>query len=134
MNLQAYSELLRLEASWDFAGSAALIVAPGPIEGPLMARQLRAWGAKASIAVTPAAAEQSLRDGRFDAVIIDGAVGRSAVERIAASIRRADTRAIVLIAPLCRLLKLVPPSVMSRPAVNVSFAAEESILDSLSFA
>jgi signal transduction histidine kinase/CheY-like chemotaxis protein len=87
------------DTSWDFAGSAALIVAPGPIEGPLMARQLRAWGAKASIAVTPAAAEQSLRDGRFDAVIIDGAVGRSAVERIAASIRCAETRAIVLIAP-----------------------------------
>jgi signal transduction histidine kinase/CheY-like chemotaxis protein len=87
------------DPSWDFAGSAALIVAPGPVEGPLMARQLRAWGAKASIAVTPAAAEQSLRDGRFDAVIIDGAVGRNAVDRIAALIPRAETRAIVLIAP-----------------------------------
>ena len=30
----------------NFAGTAVLIVAPGPIEGPLMARQLRAWGAR----------------------------------------------------------------------------------------
>ena len=42
---------------------------------------------------------QSLRDGRWDAVIVDGAVGRSAVERIGALIGHAETRAIVLIAP-----------------------------------
>jgi CheY-like chemotaxis protein/anti-sigma regulatory factor (Ser/Thr protein kinase) len=85
--------------SADFADSAVLIVAPGPIEGPLMARQLRAWGAKTSIAATPVAAEQSLRESRFDAVIVDIAVGRSAVERIGALIRRAEARAVVLIAP-----------------------------------
>jgi signal transduction histidine kinase len=85
--------------SWDFANSAVLIVAPGPIKGPLMARQLQAWGARTSIAVTPAAAEQSLRDGRFDAVIVDDAIGRGAVDRIGALIRPAEARAIVLIAP-----------------------------------
>jgi CheY-like chemotaxis protein len=87
------------DASADFADSAVLIVAPGPIEGPLMARQLRAWGATTSIAATPAAAEQSLRESRFDAVIVDVVVGRSAVDRIGALIRRAETRAVVLIAP-----------------------------------
>ena len=35
----------------------------------------------------------------------------------------------MLIAPLCRLLKLVLASVTARPAVNVSFAAEESLRD-----
>jgi CheY-like chemotaxis protein len=64
-----------------------------------MARQLRAWGARTSIAATPGAAEQSLRESRFDAVIVDVVVGRSAVDRIGALIRRADTRAVVLIAP-----------------------------------
>jgi signal transduction histidine kinase/CheY-like chemotaxis protein len=86
------------DGSVNLAGSAVLIVAPGPIEGPLMARQLRAWGARTSIAVTAAAAEQMLSDGRWDAVIVDGAVGRSAVERIGALIGSA-TRAIVLVAP-----------------------------------
>jgi CheY-like chemotaxis protein len=83
----------------DFANSAVLIVAPGPIEGPLMARQLRAWGARTSIAATAAAAEQSLRESRFDAVIVDVVVGRSTVDRIGALIRRAEARAVVLIAP-----------------------------------
>jgi signal transduction histidine kinase/CheY-like chemotaxis protein len=87
------------DTSSDFAGSAVLIVAPGPVEGPLMARQLQAWGARTSIAVTPAAAEQSLSDGAWDAVIVDDAIGRGAVERIGALIRPAEARAIVLIAP-----------------------------------
>jgi CheY-like chemotaxis protein/anti-sigma regulatory factor (Ser/Thr protein kinase) len=87
------------DTSFGFAGTSALIVAPGPVEGPLMARQLRGWGARTCIAVTPAAAEQSLRDGRWDAVIVDGALGRGTVERIGALIPHAETRAIVLIAP-----------------------------------
>ena len=87
------------KTSGDVADSAVLIVAPGPIEGPLMARQLRAWGARTSIAATPAAAEQSLRESRFDHVIVDVAVGRTAVDRIGALIRRAEASAVVLIAP-----------------------------------
>jgi signal transduction histidine kinase/CheY-like chemotaxis protein len=84
--------------SANLAGSAVLIVAPGPVEGPLMARQLGAWGARTSIAVTAAAAEQMLGGGRWDAVIVDGAVGRGAVDRIGALIG-SGTRAIVLVAP-----------------------------------
>ncbi len=86
------------DAPVNLAGTAVLIVAPGPIEGPLMARQLRAWGASTDIAVSAAAAEQMLSDGRWDAVIVDGAVGRSAVDRIGALIG-SGIRAIVLVAP-----------------------------------
>jgi signal transduction histidine kinase/CheY-like chemotaxis protein len=87
------------DTATDLSGSAVLIVAPGPIEGPLMARQLDTWGATTRIAVTAAAAEDLLRGGRWDAVIVDAAVGRDAVDRIGALIRPAETRAIVLVAP-----------------------------------
>jgi signal transduction histidine kinase/CheY-like chemotaxis protein len=87
------------DTATNLSGSAVLIVAPGPIEGPLMARQLDTWGATTRIAVTSAAAEDLLRGGRWDAVIVDAAVGRDAVDRIGALIRPAETRAIVLVAP-----------------------------------
>ena len=87
------------DSAGNLAGAAVLIVAPGPIEGPLLARQLHAWGATAEIAVGASAAEDLLRDGRWDAVIVDGAVGRGAVDRIGALIRQAETRALVLVAP-----------------------------------
>ena len=48
-----------------------------------------------------------LRDGRWDAVIVDGAVGRSTVERIGALIG-SGTRAIVLVAP--RTATRFPPT------------------------
>jgi CheY-like chemotaxis protein/anti-sigma regulatory factor (Ser/Thr protein kinase) len=86
-------------ASWGLAGSTVLIVAPGPIVGPLVARQLRAWGATTRMAVTAAAGERLIADGQWDAVIVDRSVGRGAVERIGALIRHAHTRAIVLVAP-----------------------------------
>jgi signal transduction histidine kinase/CheY-like chemotaxis protein len=87
------------DTATDLSGSAVLIVASGPIEAPLMARQLDTWGATTRIAVTAAAAEDLLRGGRWDAVIVDAAVGRDAVDRIGALIRPAETRAIVLVAP-----------------------------------
>jgi hypothetical protein len=87
------------DTSSDLAGAAVLIVAPGPIEAPLMAQQLRAWGVRTSIAATAAAAEQSLREDRFDAVIVDGALGRGAVDQLGALIRCAEASAIVLIGP-----------------------------------
>ena len=86
-------------ASWDLTGSAVLIVAAGPIVGPLVARQLRAWGATTGMAVTAAAGERLVADSQWDAVIVDRSVGRGAVERIGALLRHAHTRAIVLVAP-----------------------------------
>jgi signal transduction histidine kinase len=71
-------------ASWDLAGSAVLIVAAGPIVGPLAARQLRAWGATTRMAVTAAAGERLVADGgQWDVVIVD----RSAAARSSGSAR-----------------------------------------------
>jgi signal transduction histidine kinase/DNA-binding response OmpR family regulator len=86
-------------ASWNLAGSTVLIVAPGPIVGPLVARQLHSWGASTRMAVTAAAGERLVAEGQWDAVIVDRSVGRGAVDRIGALIRHARTRAIVLVAP-----------------------------------
>jgi signal transduction histidine kinase/CheY-like chemotaxis protein len=81
------------------AGKTVLVVAPGPIEGPLLARQLSAWGATARIVSCVAAAETPLATETFDAVIVDGAVGRTELERIGGLLRAAESRAIVLISP-----------------------------------
>jgi signal transduction histidine kinase/DNA-binding response OmpR family regulator len=83
----------------DLTGTAVLIVAPGPVEGPLLARQLRDWQANVLIVDTEAAAEAVLAEGSWDAVIVDGAMGSAAMERIGASARRAQRRAIVLVTP-----------------------------------
>jgi CheY-like chemotaxis protein len=83
----------------DLAGKTVLVVAPGPVEGPLLARQLSAWGATAQIVSSVAAAEGPLRTEVFDAVIVDGAVGRTELERIGGLLRPLESRAVVLIWP-----------------------------------
>jgi CheY-like chemotaxis protein len=81
------------------AGKTVLVVAPGPVEGPLLARQLSAWGATTQVVASVAAAEAPLRAEAFDAVIVDGAVGRSELERIGGILRPSQSRAVVLISP-----------------------------------
>jgi signal transduction histidine kinase/CheY-like chemotaxis protein len=81
------------------AGRTVLVVAPGPVEGPLLARQLSAWGATAQVVSSVAAAEGPLRTEAFDTVIVDGTFGRTELERIGALLRRAKSRAVVLISP-----------------------------------
>jgi signal transduction histidine kinase/CheY-like chemotaxis protein len=83
----------------DLAGKTMLVVAPGPVEGPLLAQQLSAWGATARIVSSVAAAEGPLGSEAFDAVIVDGAVGRTELERIGGLLRPLESRAIVLISP-----------------------------------
>jgi signal transduction histidine kinase/CheY-like chemotaxis protein len=87
------------DAAPHLAGKTVLVVAPGPIEGPLLARQLSAWGAVAQIVSSVSAAEGPLRTETFDAVIVDGAIGRTAIERIGTLLRPLESRAIVLISP-----------------------------------
>jgi signal transduction histidine kinase/DNA-binding response OmpR family regulator len=81
------------------AGKTVLVVAPGPVEGPLLARQLSAWGATARIVSSVTAAEEPLRTDGFDAVIVDGAIGRGELERIGNLLRPSERRVIVLISP-----------------------------------
>ncbi len=87
----------------DFAGTAVLIVAPGPVDGPALARQLRDWRATVRIADSEAAAETLLAEGCFDAVVVDGAIGSAALKRIGAAAGRAHCRAIVLVTPRDRI-------------------------------
>jgi signal transduction histidine kinase/CheY-like chemotaxis protein len=87
------------DAAPDLAGKTVLIVAPGPIEGPLLARQLSAWGARMQIVSSVAAAEGPLGAGALDAVIVDGTIGRTELERIGGLLRSLESRAIVLISP-----------------------------------
>jgi signal transduction histidine kinase/CheY-like chemotaxis protein len=87
------------DATPDLAGKTMLVVAPGPVEGPLLARQLSAWGATTQIVASAAAAEGPLGTGSFDAVIVDGAIGRTELERIGGLLRPSESRAIVMISP-----------------------------------
>jgi CheY-like chemotaxis protein len=76
-----------------------LVVAPGPVEGPLLVRQLAAWGARVEIVSSVAAAKEPLATEAFDAVIVDGAIGRAELGRIGSQLRPLESRAIVLISP-----------------------------------
>jgi signal transduction histidine kinase/DNA-binding response OmpR family regulator len=87
------------DAAPKLAGKTVLVVAPGPIEGPLLARQLSAWGATVETVPSVGAAERPLATGAYDAVIVDGAVGRIELERMGSLLRRSESRAIVLISP-----------------------------------
>ena len=87
------------DAAPQLAGKTVLVIAPGPIEGPLLARQLSAWGAMTQIVTSVSAAEEPLRGKAFDTVIVDGAIGRTDLERIRPLLRPSESRAIVLISP-----------------------------------
>ena len=83
----------------ELAGKTMLVVAPGPVEGLLLARQLSAWGATVQIVSSVTAAEGRLGGEAFDAVLVDGAIGRAEIERIGGLLRPLESRAIVLISP-----------------------------------
>jgi PAS domain S-box-containing protein len=78
----------------DLAGLAVLIVAPPGIEAALIERRLTRWGA----GVTHLAPHLNgtLAQRRWDAVLVDHAIGADAVARVAAI---AGSRRIVLITP-----------------------------------
>ncbi len=86
----------------DLASTSVLIVAPSAIGPDLVARQLRAWGARAMIAATEAEAEAAFANERWDTVIVDAALGRAAVERVGALIGPTAHQRIVLVAPADR--------------------------------
>ena len=85
-------------ATPDLAGQAILIVAPGNIEAPLVARRLERWGAQTSLIADVASARATIAQPHWDAVVVDRALGTqaaSALARAAASI----ARRIVLVTP-----------------------------------
>jgi signal transduction histidine kinase/CheY-like chemotaxis protein len=83
----------------DLAGSAVLIVAPGTVEASLAGRRLAAWGAATRIVAPDAAAAALAAPSRWNAIVVDGALGRDAASAICGHPGAAAIRKLVLITP-----------------------------------
>jgi signal transduction histidine kinase/DNA-binding response OmpR family regulator len=85
-------------AAPDLSAQAILIVAPGIIEAPLLARRLERWGAQTLLARDEATAHTMLAERRWDALVVDRSLGAEAATRLT---REAHTvvRRIVLLTP-----------------------------------
>jgi len=80
------------------SGQAILIVAPGSIEAPLVARRLERWGAQTLFAPDAATARTLLADRRWDAMLVDRALGSEPANALAQA-ATSVTRRIVLVTP-----------------------------------
>jgi PAS domain S-box-containing protein len=80
-------------------GSAVLIIAPGTVEAALVARRLGAWGASTAVVADGAVATALLPERRWDAVLIDHALGSNAVQTLARAIGTTIDRRVVLVTP-----------------------------------
>jgi signal transduction histidine kinase/DNA-binding response OmpR family regulator len=84
----------------DLSDRSILIVAPGPIEAPLLERRLAAWGAKTRLVADLATARAVLRQRHWDTMVIDRALGADAASALARE--TAATRRFVLVTPMDR--------------------------------
>jgi signal transduction histidine kinase/CheY-like chemotaxis protein len=82
----------------DLSDQTVLIVAPGTIEAPLLAGRLSNWGARTCLLADHKVASAVLPERRWDAVLVDHALGLDAATAI---LRGASgvTRRIVLVTP-----------------------------------
>ena len=85
----------------DLAGVDAMIVAPGAIEGSLMARRLTHWGARTCMAPDSTIAAALMPERVWGAIFVDHASGRAACEELARA-AAAIPRRIVLVTPGAR--------------------------------
>jgi CheY-like chemotaxis protein/anti-sigma regulatory factor (Ser/Thr protein kinase) len=83
----------------DLAGMSVLIAAAGAIEAPLAARRLTRWGAQTRTVADPHAAATALREPRWDAILVDHALGFEACRQLAGLAAGRVGRRIVLITP-----------------------------------
>jgi signal transduction histidine kinase/CheY-like chemotaxis protein len=63
--------------------ACVLIVAPGPIEAPLMARRLACWGARTCLVGDERVATALLPERPWDTILVDHALGMPALEALA---------------------------------------------------
>jgi len=109
--------------------AAVLIVAPPEsIAATLVARRLTAWGARASIIADGAAACAHLAEQPCDTLIVDRALGRTAIEALARASAPSTARRIVLVTPdnrdeLARLRDLGFTGYLVKPVRAASLAA-----------
>jgi signal transduction histidine kinase/CheY-like chemotaxis protein len=85
----------------DLAGEDILIVAPGAIEGSLLARRLQRWGARTAIVADETVAAAILPERAWGAVLVDHALGTAAAEALARTASRVRRR-LVLVTPAMR--------------------------------
>ena len=85
----------------ELAGSAILIAAPAEIEASLIARRLTRWGAKTTAVCDVSVALALIPERKWDAVLLDQALGAPAVQAILAKLPDVPRR-IVLITPSAR--------------------------------
>jgi PAS domain S-box-containing protein len=86
----------------DLTGMAVLIVAPGAIEAALVARRLGRWGAMTSVVTDEKAARALLPKQKWDALLIDHALGSAATKGLIAATRNEVAQRIVLMTPGAR--------------------------------
>jgi CheY-like chemotaxis protein len=86
----------------DLTEKAMLIVAPGAIEASLLARRLGRWGAKTCSVVDEKVAAAVLPEREWDAILIDHALGPTAIEALLSSARHEVEQRIILIPPGAR--------------------------------
>jgi signal transduction histidine kinase/CheY-like chemotaxis protein len=82
----------------DLTGEAILIVASSPIEAPLAAQRLGRWGARTCLVGDEAVARAVLPERRWDAMLVDRALGHEAASALARD-AVAVPRRIVLVTP-----------------------------------
>jgi PAS domain S-box-containing protein len=63
--------------------AAVLIVAPGPVEAPLIARRLGGWGARTCLVGDERVAAALLPERPWDTILVDHALGRPALDALA---------------------------------------------------
>jgi PAS domain S-box-containing protein len=82
------------------AAASVLIVAPGPIEAPLIARRLGSWGAHTCLIADAPGAAALLPERPWDAIVVDHALGLPALEALAR--QAAVPQRIVVLTPANR--------------------------------
>jgi CheY-like chemotaxis protein len=90
------------DATPQLAKFDVLIVSPSAIEAPLVARRLKTWGARVRVVATETAAQELLTTLQWDAVIVDGALGRDSAEWICKLIGPRVAHKLVLVTPADR--------------------------------
>ncbi len=86
----------------DFSGFSAMIVAKAAIEAALVARRLKSWGANALVAQSVEVAASLLPERKWDAILVDHALGADAYATLMQAGARGIACRLVLTTPLAR--------------------------------
>ena len=89
-------------AAPDLNGKAMLVVVPGAIEASLLTRRLGRWGAKTCAVVDERVAAAMMTERRWDALLIDHALGAAAIENLLRAAQQHVGQRIILLPPSAR--------------------------------